>query len=89
MSIDEVSERLGALTQGMDDLKSEFHEHKEDEERWQSEVDRKLDLLISDKDQRQGVARAAENKAKVWVAVIAAMVVSVFETVKWMILGHG
>jgi len=86
-SIHVVSERLGALRQGQEDLLRDFKEHKDAESKWQDTVDKKLDMLLSDRDQRLGVARAAENKAKIWVAVISAAVVSAFEFVKWTIFG--
>ena len=87
MEINNVSERLGALRQGQEDLAKAFDEHKTSENKWQESVDKKLDLLLSDRNQRLGVARAAENKAKIWVAVISAAVVSAFEFVKWTIFG--
>ena len=87
MEIDEFSERLGALKQGQEDLAREFIEHKHDENEWQKGVDVKLDLLISDRDQRLGVSQAVEKKAKIWVAVITTLMISAFEAIKWMVTG--
>ena len=87
MEIDEVSERLGALKQGQEDLAEDFREHKADEVRWQEAVDIKLDLLISDRDQRLGISQAVEKKAKIWVAIITTLMISAFEAIKWMVTG--
>jgi hypothetical protein len=87
MGIDEVSEKLGALTQGMTNVTVALRDHIDEENRWQDEVDKKLDALIAQDHRRKGMLEEAKRTARVWAAIIGAVMVAAIEFLKHQVFG--
>jgi hypothetical protein len=87
MTIDEVSRELGRLAQAMEDIKHEFHEHKTEENLWQSTITKQLECLIAKENERKGMMKEASRIAKLWGAAFGAVVVGFIEVLKHWIFG--
>ena len=87
MGIDEVSERLGVLTKGMEDLNTAFRDHVDEDNEAHEGIDDKLDALIAKGNYQEGVLARAKRTAQIWGAVIGAVVVATLEFLKHQFFG--
>ena len=88
MTIDQVSEKLGALTEAVTGLKDDLKEFKEEEIERHDDIEKKLDCLVAKENQRKGMLEQAKKQARIWGAILGAIVAVVFDFIRHQILGN-